>query len=455
MRRVTLYDLSLALHGVCRTPYLSLLIILALAVGVGTSVISMTLYHARAGNPIWWKNDHLFRVMVDSRPASAEIDRNNRHPEYPPFVMTYQDAMAIDRSDIPDRSLTMTSSQGLLDPALPQRRPFNVSVRMTSGSFFPMFDVPFLYGQGWSQKEDADSAPVAVISHYVNDKVFAGSNSVGKHLRLGSHDFRVIGVIDRWLPQPRFYDALPNFEASDDVFVPFRWVERDVFPVGGFCQRTQTMVDSFRELAGAECIWLDFWVEISDKQKLAHYRQFLDNYASSQRQRGRFERVVNNRLADVQTWLQMNDVVGSESRIEVVLGLIFLFVCVLNTVGLLLAKFISFAPVSGLRRALGAKRKDIIRQHLTEVFIMAAIAGALGLGIAFIGLDLIQAFFLSASVAGSDNPDAVMSARSLSHLDWPMTFFALGLSVASGFAAGVYPALFIGRLPPASFLKAQ
>lgn len=448
------HDLQLALQSIWRTPYLSGLIILALAAGVGTSVIAMTLYHDRAGNPIWWKNDRLFRVMVDSRPASTDIDKNNRHPEYPPFVMTYQDASAIYRAGISDRSLIMTSSRGLLDPSLPQRRPFSVSVRMTSGSFFPMFDVPFQYGQAWSQQEDDRTAPVAVISRYVNHKVFGGGNSIGKSLILAGREFRVVGVLDTWLPQPRFYDVGQSFAASDDVFIPFGWVAQDILPVGGFCQRTQTMVSSFRELAGAECIWLDVWVEISSQKKLAAYRQFLDNYASSQRQRGRFERKVNNRLVDVQTWLQMNDVIGTESRVEAVLGLIFLFICVLNTVGLLLAKFTSLASISALRRALGASRTDIIRQHLAEVLIMALLAGAAGLGIALIGLRLIQAFFFSVDAAGADNPDIAVSAQALSHLDGPMMTFALGLAVLSGLAAGVYPAVFVGRRPPGSLLKA-
>jgi len=49
----------------------------------------------------------------------------------------------------------------------------------------------------------------------------------------------------------------------------------------------------------------------------------------------------------------MYDVVGEDSRMQLALGFVFLGVCVLNTLGLMLAKFLSAAPVSGLRRRSG------------------------------------------------------------------------------------------------------
>ena len=75
----------------------------------------------------------------------------------------------------------------------------------------------------------------------------------------------------------------------------------------------------------------------------------------------------------------MNDVVGDESRTLAGLALLFLVVCLLNTTGLMLAKFLGTASSAGIRRALGATRGDIIRQHLTEVLVLGVVGGALGL----------------------------------------------------------------------------
>jgi putative ABC transport system permease protein len=139
----------------------------------------------------------------------------------------------------------------------------------------------------------------------------------------------------------------------------------------------------------------------------------------------------------------------------VVLAMMFLGICVLNTLGLLLAKFMSAAPLAGLRRALGATRGDIIGQHLMEVAVLGVLAGIVGIGIAAFGLRLIRVFVLMRSAQFHDNPDYTTIAQSLSHMDGQMILTAVALSLLAGVLAGLYPAMRIGRLAPATFLKIQ
>ena len=70
------------------------------------------------------------------------------------------------------------------------------------------------------------------------------------------------------------------------------------------------------------------------------------------------------------TGSRSSNAAGDDSPVLVGLSFMFLFVCVLNTVGLLLAKFIGKAPQIGLRRALGATRSAIFGQHLMEVGVV-------------------------------------------------------------------------------------
>jgi putative ABC transport system permease protein len=151
----------------------------------------------------------------------------------------------------------------------------------------------------------------------------------------------------------------------------------------------------------------------------------------------------------------MNDVIDNQSRFQVIFALIFLCICVLNALCLMLAKFMSAAPLSALRRALGATRADIIRQHLIEVMVLAVLGGAFGAGMAALGLRLIRVFFYSQPAQLGSNPQYATIAQSLSHLDTRMMLLALGLSVFSGVLAGLYPAWRIGRMAPATFLKIQ
>lgn len=449
------HDLRLALLSIRRNPLIAALIVAVIAIGIGTSVVAITLYHAKAGNPIWWKNDVLYRVMLDSRPAPREVE-TRRHADYPPVTLIYQDAVALYRSDIPAASAMMLAAAGSVSIFGPENRPFNRVARLTTRQFFSMFDVPFLYGQAWSKSDDEDQAQVVVISRYLSERLFGAGNSVGRSLSFSGQRFKVIGVIDRWQPLPRFYDVGRSFSPPDDLFIPFRWLESlSELEFPGFCERTQTSVNAFKELAPSECVFVNLWVELTSKSQYQAYRGFLDTYSREQQRAGRFERPLNNRLANVSTWLEMNDVVGSQSKFQVILALIFLGVCILNTLGLLLAKFMTGAPLAGLRRALGATRGDVMRQHLMEVIVLGVIAGAIGIGLAALGLRLVRKYFFWQANMPGDNPAFATVAQSLSHLDARMLLVSAGISLLAGLLAGIYPAWRIGRMAPATFLKIQ
>jgi len=181
----------------------------------------------------------------------------------------------------------------------------------------------------------------------------------------------------------------------------------------------------------------------------------VDNYANEERQHGRFPRENNNRVVNVPTWLAMWDVIGDDSRLQLVLGFTFLGVCVLNTLGLMLAKFLGAAPISGLRRALGATRMDIVRQHLVEVVVVGVLGGFVGLLLTFGGLAILKVLMFSSTLARADNPDRVALVHSLVHVDVTVIVAAVVISLVTGVLAGLYPAYRIGRLAPATFLKTQ
>ena len=213
--------------------------------------------------------------------------------------------------------------------------------------------------------------------------------------------------------------------------------------------------ETYSELLASDCVWLQFWAEFASELKREEFRFFVDNYVREQQKAGRFPRPLNNLIPDIPTWLEINDVIGDESRIQVALAILFLLVCLLNTVGLMLSKCLSSAPISGIRRALGATRLDIIRHHLAEAAVIGALGGALGILLAFGGLALIRVSLHWPKYQGSGDPDALLVAESLSHLDGEMLALAVLISVGTGILAGLYPAWRIGRLSPVLFIKAQ
>jgi putative ABC transport system permease protein len=441
------YDLRLALDSMKRHPGLAALMVLAIALGIAVCTVTFTIYHAMATNPIPEKSAQLHAVTLDT--WSPERPYEDEKPENPPQLLTYRDAMFLYGAKAAPRSVVMYKSGALLLPERAGIKPFQAMLRVTSHAFFPMFDVPFLYGQGWDAAADEGPQPVVVISHDTNEKVFAGENSVGRTLRLGKVEYRVVGVLRPWAPSPRFFDLNNGaFEDPEDAYVPFGWGKALELPVYGNtnCWKPETR-DSLQDFLNSECVWLQFWAELPTAAARNEYQAFVDNYARSQKAVGRFQRPLNNRLYDVDQWLDRNEVVRKDNRVLIGIALLFLAVCLVNVVGLLLAKFLNAAPLTGLRRALGASRKDIVRQHMVEVLVIGLAGGVLGLLLAIGGLAGIRSIYDSEFSAGS--------YERLTQIDPVVLLITLGLSLVAGAIAGLYPAWRIGRTAPAIYLKTQ
>ena len=441
------YDLRLALQSLRRHPGLSALMVLAVALGIAVCTVTFTIYHAMATNPIPHKSHQLYAVTVDA--WSAERPYNDDKPDLPPDLLTYRDATALYASKAAPRSVVSYKSGELLLPEHAGVKPFNATLRVTTHEFFGMFDVPFQYGGGWDAKADAGPEPVVVLSNETNQKVFGGENSVGRTVRLGKVVYRVAGVLQPWAPSPKFFDLTNgSFEDPEDAYIPYGWGRTLEMPVYGNtnCWKAEPG-DTYQDFLNSECIWLEMWAELPTAADRDKYQAYLDNYARSQKAAGRMARPINNRLYDVGQWLDRNEVVQKDNRVLIGIALLFLGVCLVNVVGLLLAKFLNAAPLTGLRRALGASRRDVIRQHMTEVLVIGLAGGCIGLVLAVAGLAGIRSLY------GSDFTRS--SYERLTEIDPVVVLATLALSLVAGIIAGFYPSWRIGRTAPAVYLKTQ
>jgi putative ABC transport system permease protein len=445
------YYTQLAGKSFARNPGLTALMVLAIALGIAVCIMTLTVYHGLSGNPIWWKNDRLYTVTMDSwDPNNPYHNPYHEGPPLPPPEMTYKDVRYLFDSTIPERKVIMYSGNGVVSNA-GNAPPAQISTRFTTADFFPMFEVPFRYGSAWSAAADHSLEPVAVLSRAFNDKVFGGVNSVGRTLRWNNHEFRVVGVLDEWFPHPRFYDLNGGeFAGPEDVFLPFGWgIQLEVYNnEESDCWRPEP-VNTFKDFINSDCIWLQMWVELPDAASRERMQAFMDGYWGEQRKAGRFERPRNNRLTNVGEWLRDRGVVTNDNRLLVGLSFAFLAVCLINTVGLLLAKFLNGATISGVRRALGASRRQIFLQHLTEVAVLALVGAALGMALGALGLAAMHHMYYTAHLGQRGGYQELM------HFDWVGVVWALALAVVATLAAGLYPAWRVGRLPPAVYLKSQ
>ncbi|HEY3786138.1 MAG TPA: ABC transporter permease [Steroidobacteraceae bacterium] len=441
------YYISLAFRSFRRNPGITALMVVAVALGIAVCVMTLTVYHAMSGNPIWWKNDRLYTVTMDNWDPNVPFYHDST---LPPPELTYKDAQFLFRSNIPERKVVMYSTDGVVSGAS-SAPPEHARTRITTADFFAMFDVPFLYGSGWGTSADDPAQPLIVLSREENEKLFGGANSVGRVLRWDDHEFRIVGVLDNWFPRPRFYDLNGgSFGEPDAAYIPYGWGAEleQLNNEESDCWKAER-IDSFKDYLGSECVWQQMWVELPDRASRDRMQSFIDGYWAQQRASGRFQRPKNNHLTNVSNWLTDNKVVGNDNRLLVGLAFAFLAVCLINTVGLLLAKFLNGAAVTGVRRALGASRGQIFSQHLIEVGALSALGALLGLLLAWVGLAAVHELYASAH-SGSHG-----GYQELTHFDFVGILWAVVLAIAATLAAGLYPAWRVGRLQPAVYLKSQ
>ena len=181
------------------------------------------------------------------------------------------------------------------------------------------------------------------------------------------------------------------------------------------------------------------WAQLDSPQRLTEYAAFLDRYVGEQKKLGRFPRPLNNRLLDVNQWMVDQKVVSRDMEVQVGLVFAFLIVCLVNTVGLLLAKFTRKSSEIGLRRALGASRRQVFAQFLIESGVVGLTGGLFGLLLTLLGLVAVRALY-------SDY-------KAVAFLDWPMVLTTIFVAILAALLAGIYPTWRACRVQPAAQLK--
>jgi putative ABC transport system permease protein len=435
------YNLKLALKSMRRNPIMTGLMVAAIAVGIGVSMTTLTVHYMMNGNPIPEKSDHLFAITLDSWNPLRPFDDDR--PERGPHQLTFHDAERLIALGKAKRQTAMFESSLIIEPADEYGLPFEAGARVTSGDFFPMFNVPFIYGSGWDHSADEAAEAVVVLTRKLNERLFGGEDSVGKRLTMQGTRFQVVGVIDTWEPTPRFYDPINGaFQEINEMFIPYSLTRvLELNSTGSDWGWKSEEIKSFEQWLNSESAWVQYFMELENPGDRGEYLAHIDAYVEEQKKLGRFERPMNNDIFNVMEWMAYHEVVANDAKVLLGLSFLFLLVCLLSTIALLLTKFVGKKGEVSLRRALGASRKVIFKQQLVEVAVIGFSGGLIGLSLAWLGLQGIEFLY--------DTPPGLV------RLNWTMMSTAIGISIASGVIAGLYPAWRVCQIPPAAQLKTQ
>jgi putative ABC transport system permease protein len=410
--------------------------VLSIGLGVALSMITWTLVHTMSGDPIPEKSAQLYFPTVDMwGPTAAKAKVGNE----PPHLLSYGVATALLRDH---RAKYQSAAYWFTPTVIPLAQathPLSVSGFAVTGEFFPMLNVPFKYGTGWSNEDDAAGAQVAVISESLSEKLFGSGDSVGKTFGINDRNYRVVGVFDRWNPQPTYYDV-PAFGGfmlePTDLFLPFNAAIAAQIPHKGSGQCFDSPAQpGFAGLLQSSCAWVSYVAELPTAADVQSYKNYLEGFAHQS-----FSWAPNVRLHGLKAWLNYLQVVPPGVRILRIVGIGLLFVCLANTTGLMLAKFMGRTGEIGIRRALGATRRLIFAQFLIEGAVIGVVGGALGLLMTLAGLAWIRL-------------RVPANYSFMTYLDAELLALTIAMAVIAALLAALYPGWRAARVQMAWQLK--
>ena len=377
------YNLTLAMQSFKRAPTLYLLIILTLSIGVGVLCANLALVNSMASDPIPEKSSHLFHINMNTWP-------NDQPPDEPMHILRYRDAMVIAESELLSGSaIFYASGVYARDSESNSMKRFDSDVRATTPGFFELTNAPFAYGAAFEKSRGME----IVIGDELNQKIFAGKNSVGKTLELDGELLTIVGVLKPWILRPLFYHPTEGraFNETDDIFAP---LETAIDLGWSIHARSSSSVDyaSIAETRDKDAYYLQAWVELEDVNQRSALQSYLDNYSQQLKDSGEHPLAIKNEIHNVNEWLKVNKVVDQKVLAFTLASVLFLSVCIFNASSLLLSRFHAAKFEVGLRRAIGASNRHMLMQGLTESVLLGLFTGALALVLSWLFLKLSVQF---------------------------------------------------------------
>jgi putative ABC transport system permease protein len=444
MSRMFGYSVELALHGLRRFPKTTALVVLTVAIGLAASMTTLALLHMLSADPLPGRSQHLFLAWVDTVQAKPQTYTS----------LDGEATLDYKRMKMPDVQALMAAHHATRQAAVANmdtgiegdggRRSESEEILGTTSDFVPMFGVALLDGRGWTPQEDASHAPVAVIDSHLADVLFGTTRAVGQVMHIKDHAIRVIGVSERYAPQPHFY-GLGSWTFGGDnhesVFMPYTTaLDTGMLPEGSDgCDDSTDKNKTMLHVDPVHCSWLEYWVQLDTPQDVTAYRAYLDNFAQEQNSLAGFGKKPASQLTGVGQWLTLQNVIPDNVRLNVWLAISFLLLCMANVAGLLAAKFMRRSAEIGIRRALGAPRRAVIAQHLLEASAVCILGGVLAWPLTLLGLALLRM--------------QDQGFTDLAHLDMTMFGALFALALVVGVVVGWLPSWRIAMVQPGLQVK--
>ena len=412
-------DLRYAFRWLARNPGFTAVAVLTLALGIGTVTTIFSILDAAVLRPLPYKDpDSLMSVSITHREGNAAPDR---FPwSSPKFDSFRRHATSFEKTAAwSDLDLNLT---GVAEPE-------RLSAEIVSASYFPVLGVDATLGRTFTAEEDAKGGPpAALLSWGLWQRRFGGDPQIlGKTIQINRHPLTIVGVM------PQRFDGLTG---NADLWVPMSTAGAFLYP-------------EILEEAG------NHWHNVVARRKAGVTDAAVRAEMPLLGQQVAAENPMEESPA---IWgaaaAPLNDLRVDPALRRSVLILfgavtfVLLIACA-NVAALLLARAAVRGREVAIRVAIGAGRRRIVRQLLTESVVLSVAGGIAGVLLSLWGVESLSHL---EKMSGVGDPSFLFRFHAI-ELDGRVLAFALAVSVATGLIFGLAPALHASRSDLADALK--
>ena len=393
-----LRNLRYSVRTLCRNPGLTLTVLFTLALGIGANTAIFTVDYATLLAPLPYPHPEQL-VVVWSK------------------IKTFHNG--ISAGDFTDWQRQNSSFQALKAftggsfNIASKNQPENIDGVQVTAGYYNMLGLPFFLGRDFLPEEGVDGKNhVVILTHKLWSHLGADPKIVGRSMQINGEPYTVVGVL-----QPGLFDrdqaqlTVPLVFKPEQVNHDFHWL----LSIGRL--KPGLTVKQAQDDMDAVSLRIAQTYPKSNKGWGAIVEPLKNDFLPSERKQT--------------LWFLLGAV-----------GFILLIACV-NVANLLLARGIARQKELAVRSALGATRRTIFEQLLTESLLLSVVGGILGIAVGYAMLRALIAIM----------PRGTLPTEADLHLNLPILLFTLLATTVAGLLFGSAPAWYASRIDPGETLK--
>ena len=429
-------DVAFGARMLARTPGVTFVAILSLALGIGANTAIFSLIDILLLRQLPVRNPQ--ELVALTKPSVSGTSIGLSTGERP--LLTNREFEALrSRTSVFSGMFGAQSNLVKYSVRIDGRAPEDVQTRLVSGDYCDVLGATAFAGRVFTTQDERGpgSAPYAVISYNFWQRRFAGSlSALGSRIHIGKADLTVIGI------------AQPHFLGEQIGAAPDVWIPLDMQPL--VMPGRMWLEDDPSHIA-EKVMWLHAIGRLKPGVSRAQAQANVD-VVFKQIVAEEFAKLSQSQPDILKQNLKLYDAAGGMSTLRGfanplyvlmgVVGLVLAIACA-NVANLMLARATARQKEMGIRLALGAGRGRIIRQFLTESLMLAVAGGIGGALIAMSGIELLVGLV-------EREPGSVMLDI---RPDWRVLLFTIGVCLLTGFIFGLAPAWRSARMNVSNTLK--